>query len=371
MKKTRNANLEILRILSVLSIVGAHYASFGFFAEELNFSRNKFFVDMVSVWGHMGTYLLTMVTGYFMVGSKLRMKKLLSVMGSVWFYTIGFFLIFTLSGLIPADRAAIKISFFPLLSMHYWYISYYLLLMLLLPAFNCLLRAMNRKTHAALCLLFFVCCLVLPKYLHISFVNGPMPMYFTLYVFGSYIRLYARQDRTVAKRSLILALVWLLLCALTLIGIDVIGQRTGNTALLENSIEFMGYTSPVALVGAVLLMVAYCCREPRENRFVAGVGGLTIGVYLFHCNQLFSSMVWQKVFHTAEYTYSPWLPLHAVAVILCLFAAGCVVEWLRQKTVARLWDRLIDALLPLMSRVWNACTAFGLRAWDGLLGTED
>ena len=371
MKKTRNANLEILRILSVLSIVGAHYASFGFFAEELNFSQNKIFVDLVSVWGHMGTYLLTMVTGYFMVGAKLRMKKIFSVMGSVWFYTIGFFLLFTLSGLIPADRAAIKISFFPLLSMHYWYISYYLLLMLLLPAFNCLLRAMDRKTHAALCLLFFVCCLILPKYLHISFVNGPMPMYFTLYIFGSYIRLYARQDKAVAKRSLILALVWLLLCALTLIGIDVIGQRTGNAALLENSIEFMGYTSPVALVGAVLLMVAYCCREPRENRFVAGVGGLTIGVYLFHCNQLFSSMVWQKVFHTAEYTYSPLLPLHAVAVILCLFAAGCVVEWLRQKTVARLWDRLIDALLPLMSRAWNACTAFGLRAWDGLLGTED
>ncbi len=371
MKKTRNANLEILRIFSVLTIVGAHYASFGFFAEELNFSRNKIFVDLVSVWGHMGTYLLTMVTGYFMVGAKLRMKKLFSVMGSVWFYTVGFFLIFTLSGLIPADRAVIKISFFPLLSMHYWYISYYLLLMLLLPAFNCLLRAMDRKTHAALCLLFFVCCLVLPKYLHISFVNGPMPMYFTLYIFGSYIRLYARVDRTVAKRSLTLALIWLLLCALTLIAVDVIGQRTGNTSLLENSIEFMGYTSPPALVGAVLLMLAYCCREPRENRFLSAVGALTIGVYLFHCNQLFSSLVWQKVFHTSDFTNSSWLPLHAVAVILCLFTAGCLVEWMRQKTVARLWDRLINAVLPVLTRLWNRSSGFLLSFWNYLLGTED
>ena len=370
MKKTRNANIEILRIFSILSIVAAHYASFGFFSEALNFSRNKIFVDLISVWGHMGTYLLTMVTGYFMVGAKLRMKKIFSVMGSVWFYTIGFFLIFTLSGLIPADRAAIKISFFPLLSMHYWYISYYLLLMLLLPVFNCLLRAMDRITHAALCLLLFVCCLILPKYLHISFVNGPMPMFFTLYALGTYIRLYARTDKALARRSLILALVWLLLCALVLVACDVIGQRSGNVRLLENSIEFMGYTSPPALIGAVLLMLAYCCREPKSNRFLSEVGGLTIGVYLFHANQLFSSMVWQKVFHTAAFTDSPLLPLHAVAVILCLFAAGCGIEWLRQKTVAPLWDRLIDRLLPYLTRVWNACASLLLRVWDELLGVE-
>lgn len=371
MKKTRNANIEIFRILSVIAIVTAHYCSFGFFAEELDFSRNKIFVDLLDMWGHTGLYLLTLIGGYFMVGSKLRLKKIFSLMGCVWFYSIGFFLIFTLSGLLPPDHTLLKISFFPLLTMHYWYISYYILMLLLSPFINRLLGAMDRRAHAALCLLLFIQCILLPKFTNVVFVSGPLPMFMTIYFFGAYIRLYARPDERLGKRNLRLTVVFLLLCALMVAGIDVFARRTGNIALLEDSTFLMDYTSPFALTGAVLILLSVCSRPPRQNSFLSRVGSLTIGAYLFHANQLFTSMVWQRVFHTSDFTDSPWLPLHAAGTILCLFTAGCLVEWLRQKTVGRLWDRLIDAALPMFTRMWNSFAAFLLRAWDGLLGVKE
>ena len=52
-RTSRNANVELLRIVCMLMIVAHHYAAFGFYAEELAFSRNKIFVDIFGMAGHV------------------------------------------------------------------------------------------------------------------------------------------------------------------------------------------------------------------------------------------------------------------------------------------------------------------------------
>ena len=371
MKKERNANIERMRIIAMVMIVAHHYASFGFFSEELNFSRNKLFIDLIGNWGRVGINVFAMIAGYYMVGAKLRIKKLLHLMGSLWFYSLGFLLIFTLAGIVQANRSVLLSAFFPLLRSEYWFISYYALMLLLTPFFNALLQGLSRREHAALCVFLFTICCVLPTFARIRFANGQLPLFVLLYLTGAYCRLYTRVDAGLARRNRAIALGFLVFCAAVVLGIDLIGLHTGDVELLAKSSVPLETYSPLSFFAALLLLLAFCGMEPRQNRFLSGVGSLTLGVYLFHANPFFNDVIWQNPFRTESFTDSPLLPLHALVVISLVFTAGCLVERLRQKAIAPLWDRLIDLVLPSLERIWTAICAIVLRLLDWLLGNAE
>ena len=368
----RNSNIEALRILSMLTIVAHHYAAFGFSSEALALSRNKLFVDLLGMHVRTGVDLFVLITGYYSVKSRLRLKKILTVLGSVWYYSLGMLAFFGLTGLLPIGYEEGREAVLPFLMGEYWFASYYVLLLLLSPFLNILADGLDRKSHAALCLLLFTLCTVLPSLLGVSFAAGMLPLFAALYLCGAYLRLYMPEGagRT-GRRSLILALALLLLCVVRLSFVDLAGQRDGDLARLENALSFMGVYSPWAFLLAVLLLLAACGREPRHNCYVNRIGGLCFGVYLFHANPLFSALVWQGVFHTAACTDSPLLPLHALFTVAALFAAGCLIELLRQKTLAPLWDRALDAVLPDLERAFSRTGALLLRAADKLVGREE
>lgn len=365
MKKSRNANVELLRVISMLMIVAYHYSIYGFFADELSLSGNKLFVDLFGMWGKVGTDAFVLISGYYMVSSPFRLKKLLSLMGSVWFYSIGFTLVFAVLDIMPLSLGMWKSVLFPLLSSHYWFISYYAVLMLLSPFLNRLARALEREAFAALLLLLFLLVTVLPTLLHIRFADGSLPLFVLLYLSGACCRLHARPGRGAGRR----AALFLLLCAALVVGADLYYRRAGDFLRLQNaSGVLMGAYSPLSYLAALLLLLYFCGLEPRENRFITALGGLTVGVYLFHQNLLFSAIIWQNPFRTSSLTDSPLLPLHAFGVTAALFTAGCLVELLRQRTLGRVWDRLTDAALPALERLLARCGAGLLRLWDRLLG---
>ena len=366
----RNSRIELLRIVSMLMIVAHHYAVYGFYAEELAFSRNKIFVDLFGMGVRIGVDLFVLISGYYLVRARFRLKKLLMLMGSVWFYMLLSLLLVAVTGLYPLDRTILRGVCFPLLTSQYWFASYYALLLLFSPFLNALIRNLSRGLHAALCLLLFTLCTLLPELLHVSFAGGMLPLFAALYLCGGYARLYLPAGERIARRALLLALGLWLLCALR-VGIgDRLAQRAGDFQRLESSLAFLDVYSPLAFAIAFLLLLAACTRRPADWRFLSRVGGLCFGVYLFHANPVVNSVVWQRVFRTAAFVDSPWLPLHAVGTTAALFAAGCLVELLRLRTAAPLWERGVDALSPRLEALLRRAGQAGLRLADRVLGTE-
>ena len=349
-KSARNSNIELLRILSMLMIVAHHYAVFGFYAEDLAFSRNKIFVDLFGMGPRVGVDLFVLISGYFLVSARFRLRKLLIFMGSVWFYSLGMLAVFALTGLARIGAAELRGALLPLLTGQYWFASYYALLLLFSPFLNAMLGALDRRRHLLLCLLLTALCTVQPELLHLTYAEGILPLFTALYLCGAYIRLHVPAGTRAANGSLLCALAVLLLCALKIVLGDMAAQRAGDYPALEGSLRFLGVYSPYALLAAVLLLMSAACRPPADNRFVCRVGGLCFGVYLFHANPFLSGFVWQGVFHTAEMADSPRLILHALGTTAALFAAGCLVERLRLLTAARVWERAVDAVLPRLEK---------------------
>lgn len=359
----RNANMEGLRLVSMLMIVCYHYCIWGFFDEELALSPNKLFVDLFGMSGWVGMLLFVLISGYFMTEGRFTLKKLLTLMGTIWFYTLGALLVFALLDRSRIGAAAVKDALFPLTRMHYWFMSYYVALMLCSPFLNRLLHVLDRRQHALLCLLALFLCVGVPRIMD-ALAGYTMTSFVALYLCAGYVRLHMPRDRRVGDRCLLLGVLLLLACALFVGGRDLLRIRAGNVdALLESNRFLWSGTSPVSILAALLLLCGFACRDARSGGFVSRLGALTVGVYLFQSNGLVSLALWQDILHTRAFTDSPLLPLHAVGSVLLIFAVGLTLEALRRRFAAPLWARLIDRVCPplenALNRLWDALFALG------------
>ncbi|MDO4989357.1 MAG: acyltransferase family protein [Eubacteriales bacterium] len=355
----RNTNLERLRLVSMLMIVSYHYSIWGFFDEELAFSPNKIFVDLFGMCGWIGILLFVLISGYFMAEGRFTLKKLLTLMGTIWFYTLGALLVFLVFDRERVSAQIVLSAFFPLLRQQYWFMSYYVALMLCSPFLNRLLHGLDRRQHALLCLLSVFLCIGIPG-VSDSLAGSTMAAFVTMYLCAAYVRLRMAKDARTGRRCLLLALLVILACALFIAGRDIVWQRSGNLDGLLNVMRFLwSLHSPPTMLAAILLLCGFACRPRRSGGFGSRLGALTVGVYLFQSNDLVSLALWQDLLHTRAFTDSPLLPLHAVGSVLLVFAAGLTLEALRRRFAAPLWARLVDRIAPPLERALT-------RLWDGL-----
>ena len=342
----RNSNIELLRVLCMIMIVGNHYASFGFFSEDIMYTGNKYIVDLMFMPGKVAVELFVIISGYYMVDQSFRLQKLINMMGQVWFYTlsalIGFVLI---AGPDMLSMNLVKISVLPLISSHYWFVSYYVILLVLSPFINAMLGQLTKAQHGFLAVFLFTLCTVLPEYFGIKFAEGYLWLFVSLYISAAYLKMHLSKSEKKARIFSVAAILLLVLSSLKIVLTIREAQLAGDSAVLENTASFIWTYSPLAFVTAILLFLAFACYRPRYNKTIAKLGSLTFGVYLFHTNQIVNTYIWQKVFNTSAYASSRWLIVHAAITVAMVYGFGCLAELLRQRFFAPLWNRFVERIV--------------------------
>ena len=351
----RNSQLELLRILCMLMIVAYHYSIYGFYSDTLLSSPNKTLIELIGLGGNIGASTFVLISGYYMLDSRYSFRKFAHFLGQIWFYTLGALLLFLLffpnSGLV--DRSMISMSMFPICKGHYWFATSYFVLMLFSPFLNVFIRSASRSQLLATILTLLCIFVFLPLLFDVYLTYSTIARFLILYLTAGYIRLYGTGSPTGSRRHLMPALVLAGSAILWVVLANLLGHRLNSSYLLNHSTVPTHNTLFVYLM-ALALFLAFFSSTPCYSKWVNQIAKLTFGVYLFHENQLLRSL-WQAVFKTAQFVDSPWLPLHALCSIVSVYLAGSLVEYLRQKTVGRLWEALTDRLfLPL----WNRLAGF-------------
>ena len=147
LKSRRNSRIELLRIICMVMIVAYHYSMYGFYAQDLMYSANKPFVELLSLGGQVGVSVFVLISGYYMVDLNYSFRKFSLFMGQIWFYTLGALLLFLTafpsSGLVT--REILSMSVLPISKGHYWFATSFLVLMLLSPYLNCFIKNSGRR----------------------------------------------------------------------------------------------------------------------------------------------------------------------------------------------------------------------------------
>ena len=164
MNKKRNANMELLRILSMLMVTMLHALGKSELLMPLEgeIPGNAWIAWALEALSIGAVNIFMLISGYFLVKAEFKLSRLLEIICQVCFYALGAFGIFYLLGLTTAgerDLYHLLHYIFPVHMNVYWFITSYVVIYALLPVLSTGIRGLEKKQlrNVILILLVYEC----------------------------------------------------------------------------------------------------------------------------------------------------------------------------------------------------------------------
>lgn len=337
----REANFELLRLVSMLFVVILHYLSKGQVLPEFTDgypTENQYLAYLLESIAIVAVNAFLLVSGYFLINGKFRCERVLELMAQVLFYAVLIPVILLLSGVITMDGMnlySIANDIFPIQTEHYWFATYYIFLYLCTPVLNRGLHQMTKKQHqyliVFLLIAFSVLKSVIPVPLAIDRKGYDLVWFICVYVLAAYIRLYGIPFYNSMRKSMAVYGLCVLAIFLYGIGIGVVGFSTGKLA--DQIGEVFHYNHILNIMAAVSFFYIFyhmkVCRKGLGN-LICRISPYALGVYLLH-EHIEVRYLWPAWFHVKEFSETLWFVPHMVTTVLCIFIIGLMADYLRCK----------------------------------------
>lgn len=152
-RTARASSLEVLRILCMLFIIADHLCGQSGIARYDSLPAALWF-SFLSCGSRIGCMVFVFIGSWFLCQSSFQARRPLGLWLSLWLYT---FPLTLLARLLPGTGITVTLAdlrwaLFPASTRQLWFVSDYLLLLLLTPFLNSALAALSRTAHKALLL---------------------------------------------------------------------------------------------------------------------------------------------------------------------------------------------------------------------------
>lgn len=346
------ANLELLRCIAMMMVVVLHYLSKGgllgdLTQEHINYVSVAAWVLEVFCIVAVNVYML--ISGYFLCTSSFKLSRLLQLWLQVWMYSVGVGLIAAFTGILPAEECDTHYFLslmFPISMGHYWFMTAYVFLYLLLPIIGMAVRKMTKQQmQLALAGMLTVFCLmksVFPFRLEMDGKGYDCIWYLCVFLTAAYIRRFGIPFLEKKRNAVSLYVVGCLAVLAETMCLRQVYLRTGSLELIMKIATEYNHLFPfVASVG--LFMAFLSLRvSPGIAKWVNRIAPYTLGVYLLHEN-LGVRYAWQKWLGADCVIAVVGLVWYTLLAVMIVFAVGVIVDWLRSIMV-RFFDKMLRKL---------------------------
>ena len=354
-RKNRSSNFELMRIFAMLLIVAYHYVLFTrFMFVGSTITVNRLFYQSMLLDGKTGVNLFVMLSGYFMIQSHgVKTQKVLQLWGQTMFYILAIWFLFHKQingfGTMPQDTLLGKVLF--LSTGVQWFIATYLVMYLLSPFLNKMLLSLSRTMYRRMLVLtgIFWCFIPtlswIPGMIPTDFQGSDLMFFLFLYSVGAYLRLYHEEGKKKASFWFLCALGIFLLCMVLVAAVDIwIINSVGRLNILDYLFDYQNHVLIMLL--SLFLFLGFKNLKVKNNRVINFVSSLTFGIYLIHDNWQIRSYLWNNIVKGTRYMDMVWFIPMSYVLILAMFIACGIIEWMRQHTIEKLWMKVVDWASP-------------------------
>lgn len=386
-KKERDSRFELLRIVCMMLIVLHHFALHGEWTGDIP----RVFIDWISMGGKVGVDCFIFISAYFLIRSRFKIRSLVRVVLETLFYSLGILAAMCFIDPSQVTTQSIEQACTPLSSYLYWFVSSYVVMVLLSPFMNRFLLSISREEHRRLVLVAFATLCMLPTAFSATFLESGVLWFLFLYVLAAYWRLYNVFERP-AKAVGMLAVgvgammansamvnVWgslipqhaaasvapRLVCIAALVGCTVLMWRMrrshavwavailwvvvdlalsvtlGVNDVWTDSQRLAGLNQAPPLAAAVGLFMLFMSARPFSVRWVNVLASCAFGVYLIHENPMVCHELWQHNY-LLEGLPAPALYVVAVGIAAGVYLTCAAIDLVRQHAFERPVMALVD-----------------------------
>ena len=320
-KTTRSSNLELLRILCMLLIIGDHLTGQSGIADYTTLP-SSFAFCLIGCGSRIACSVFVLIGGWFLCEQPYKTRRPLSLWLSLWLYTVPVTLLCKLAGL-DVSWGALRWAAFPASTRQLWFISDYLLLLLCVPLLNHLLRGLSRPAHRGLLAVLAVPLIVYPTLFgENGAVSDTAWMFLYEYLLIAYLRRWPDN-----RLGLGLPLLNTILRAV----LETSGLTDGK------AFQYMAYYRTALgalpnLLAALALFYLFRGLDLGCVRWVNALAGTTLGVYILHQVPAFRGFLWNGLLQAEAHHGSVGYTLLA---ILAVFLGCAAVDALRTVLVMR------------------------------------
>ena len=317
-KTTRSSNLELLRILCMLLIIGDHLTGQSGIADYTTLP-SSFAFCLIGCGSRIACSVFVLIGGWFLCEQPYKTRRPLSLWLSLWLYTVPVTLLCKLAGL-DVSWGALRWAAFPASTRQLWFISDYLLLLLCVPLLNRLLRGLSRPAHRGLLAVLAVPLIVYPTLFgENGAVSDTAWMFLYEYLLIAYLRRWPdnRLAHLLQHRAAALGL-----------GLGLPLLNTILRAVLETrgltdgkAFQYMAYYRTALgalpnLLAALALFYLFKGLDLGCVRWVNALAGTTLGVYILHQVPAFRGFLWNGLLQAEAHHGSVGYTLLAILAVL-------------------------------------------------------
>lgn len=338
------ANLELLRCIAMMMVVVLHYLGKGGLLGDMTAGKLSsvnlaaWFIECFCVVA-VNVYML--ISGYFLCESSFKLSRLVRLWMQVWFYSVGIGLLAAITGICPAKEVDIHYFItllFPISMEHYWFMTAYVFLYLLLPFASMAVRKMTKaQMQVALAGLLIMFCgvkSVLPVRLETDKRGYDVLWYLCVFLTAAYVKKYGIPLLNKKWKCLGLYVLGCLGILAEIMCFHQIYLKTGSLDLIMKIAAEYNHVFP--FLAALGLFLTFLMTEVSGvvAKVATRIAPYTLGVYLLHEN-MGVRYLWQDWLGADRITRIPGLIVGVLTSLVIVFALGILIDMVRTFVMKR------------------------------------
>ena len=346
--KIRESNFELLRIVSMIFIIGHHYALYSGFTFSENISINKLIVQFLTIGGKVGVNIFIIITGYFMVNGRFKIKKILNLALQTFTYTFIFLIVNFFIGSSFNIKDTFK-SIFPVIYSQYWFITDYIVIYMFSPFINKFINSINKNDMEKLILMLIIIFSVMPTLILAKFEISNLIWFLLLYLIGAYINKYYQVKNHSKRNDIIITILSYLLIFVSIMLFDVLSNKISLFARRE--LHFASMNSILVLISSIFIFLTFKNIKIKKSKFINKVASTSLGIYIIHENIFMRNIIWKRFLKCIKYVNSNYFIISSITSIAIVFIIASLIEFLRQETIGKFQDKMVEKLLKKIKSV--------------------
>ena len=349
----RQSNMELLRIIAMVLIVFHHIGVHsGLGATESISVLNRFWVLLLQSGGKIGVNVFVMISGYFSItNTNWKIDKILKLLLQILSYSVPLYIVFASLGYIAWDIREMIKYFLPTVSISWWFVNAYFMLIIVSPVLNKMLTALDQKNYLRILFILLICWSVLPTVMSAYMHSNSFLWFVFLYSLSGYIRLYGREVRLSSAKLLSLAAAIVMLIITAMIVIERFGIATFLLEKLGGCLVDMQYL-PV-LTTSLLVFMGFLKMKINYNPVINKIASTTFGIYLLHDDDVIRELLWMNWFSPKKFEPSPWFIPYTLGIGIVVFIGCAVIDLIRQHTLEKAYTPLIAKTVSCIKNIKN------------------
>jgi surface polysaccharide O-acyltransferase-like enzyme len=212
--KKRNSSIELLKIIAIILIILSHCVKSVEYIDNLDYaigiaSNNGIFLilNILMCSGNIGNVIFVICSAYFLLDSnKTKKEKIFNMILDTFTISMLWLIPFIFLHIDVSTKVLIK-QFAPITFQNNWFVCCYILLYIIHPLLNIIIKKCSQKELLRICLTMFILYSCIQFILKGKYYFNELVGFIYIYFIISYIKLYMKQFTNNKKLNITLLIV--------------------------------------------------------------------------------------------------------------------------------------------------------------------